>query len=196
MASGYVDAGDRWYYILHPRPAYVIVARGPQGKVNFMAASWVMPLSEEPPRIVAAFDKEAYTTELALASGAFTVNVLPIEERDFIYTAGTTSGREVDKTALLGARFEDTSVGAPRLAQPRPLGYIAARIHQALEDAAEDVYLVIADVVEAKADPELFNPRYGWELKKTRIAMHAAGRAFTANSGLYVARRLLQGGRG
>ena len=189
----YIRLGGRWYYLLHPRPVYIIAA-GDKARRNFMAASWVMPLSEEPPRIVAAFDKEAYTTELVRETGSFTVNVYTIEERDFIYTAGTTSGREVDKAALLGVEYGETSIGAPRITRPRPIGYIAARVYKMLGDVAEDVYLVVGDVVEAYADRSLFNERYGWELRKTRVAMHAAGRAFTTNSGVYVARKL--GGRG
>ena len=189
---GYRDAGRRWYYVLHPRPVYVLAAEA-GGRVNFMAASWVMPFSEEPPRIVAALDKEALTTRLIADSGVFTVNVYTVEERDFIYTAGTVSGREVDKAAALGVLFErDTVTGAPRIKQPRPIAVIEARLHRLAADLAEDVHLAVADVVAAYADEELFNPAYGWELRRTRIAMHAAGRAFTTNNGLYTARRLIQ----
>jgi flavin reductase (DIM6/NTAB) family NADH-FMN oxidoreductase RutF len=187
--EGYIDAGKKWYYVLHPRPVYVVAAEH-NGRANFMAASWIMPLSEEPARIVAALDKEAYTTELVLGAGVFTVNVLSAEHVDFIYGAGTMSGRKVDKIRVLGAELaRDTVTGAPRLAKPRPLGVIEARVYRSLGDVAEDVYLVVADVVAAYADAELFNPRYGWELKKVRVAMHSAGRAFTTNDGLYVAKK-------
>ena len=186
---GYIDAGDKWYYVLHPRPAYIVVSEH-NGKVDFMAASWVMPFSEDPARIVASLEKEAYTTTLIRGSGLFTVNVLGVENIDFIYGAGTTSGRRVDKLRLLGAEVaKDTVTGAPRLSQPKPIGVIEARVYRIVGDVAEDVDLVIADVVAAYADESLFNTRYGWELRKTRIAMHSAGRAFTTNSGLYVARR-------
>ena len=190
MAAGYARLGERWYYLLHPRPAYILAAEA-NGKANFMAASWVMPFSEDPPRIVAALEKDALTTELIRESRAFTINVYSIEDRDFVYTAGTTSGRRIDKVRELGVKLEPTSVGAPRIAEPRPLGWIAARLHRVLEDLADDVDLVVADVVEAWADERLFHPRYGWELKKTRILMHAAGRAFTTNNGLYIARNKL-----
>ncbi|BEP16660.1 flavin reductase family protein [Pyrofollis japonicus] len=187
--KGYIDAGKKWYYVLHPRPVYVVAAEH-NGRINFMAASWIMPLSEEPARIVAALDKEAYTTELVLGAGVFTVNVLSVEHVEFIYGAGTMSGRKVDKIRVLGAELaRDTVTGAPRLVKPRPLGVIEAQVHRSLEDVAEDVYLVVADVVAAYADAELFNPRYGWELKKVRVAMHSAGRAFTTNNGLYVAKK-------
>ncbi len=186
---GYIDAGTKWYYILHPRPVYIILAEH-AGSANFMAASWVMPFSEEPPRIVAALEKEAYTTELIKESAIFTVNVLGVEHIDFIYGAGTISGREVDKLSILGAEVSrDTITGAPRLTKPRPIGVVEAKIHRLLDELAGDVYLVVADVVAAYADESLFNTRYGWEIRKAKIAMHSAGRAFTTNNGLYVARR-------
>ena len=186
---GYIDAGKKWYYVLHPRPVYIILAEH-AGRVNFMAASWVMPFSEEPPRIVAALEKEAYTTELVKASDIFTVNVLGVEYVDFIYGAGTTSGREVDKLSVLGAEVSrDTVTGAPRLGRPQPIGVIEAKVYRLLDELAEDVYLVVADVVAAYAVESLFNTRYGWEIRRARIAMHSAGRAFTTNNGLYVARK-------
>jgi flavin reductase (DIM6/NTAB) family NADH-FMN oxidoreductase RutF len=187
--SGYVRVGDKWYYLLHPRPVYIIAAaRG--GRVNFMAASWVMPFSEEPPRIVTALEKESLTREYAVESGFFSVNVLSVEHVDFIYAAGTVSGRRVDKASMLGARFEfDPDTGVPWLAQPKPMGFIIARIHRLYTDLAEDVDLVVADVVSAYADPGLFNERFGWDLRRARVAMHAAGRGFTTAQQLFVARR-------
>ncbi|MCD6488355.1 MAG: flavin reductase [Desulfurococcales archaeon] len=46
------------YYVLHPRPVYLIVTRRKQGGYNVMAASWVMPVSEEPPLVALAISKE------------------------------------------------------------------------------------------------------------------------------------------
>ncbi len=188
-SGGYVRVGGRWYYLLHPRPAYVLAAAA-GGRVNFMAASWVMPFSEEPPRIVAALEKESLTAEYIRKSGVFTVNVLSVEHVDFIYSAGTMSGREVDKVSLLGAKFAfDTVTGAPRLVEPRPMGFLEVRVFRVYSDLAEDVDLVVGDVVAAYADPGLFNERFGWDLRRARVAMHAAGRGFTTASQLFVARR-------
>jgi flavin reductase (DIM6/NTAB) family NADH-FMN oxidoreductase RutF len=183
--------GDSWYYILHPRPAYIIVAES-NGKTNFMAASWVMPLSEEPPRIVAALDKESYTTRLVIDSGVFSVNVYTINERDFVYSAGTVSGKNIDKPAVLGVKIsKNPATGIPRIERPRPIGVIESRVYKIYSDVAEDVYLVVGDVVAAYADERLFNERFGWDLRNTKILLHAAGRGFTTNSSVYVARKLV-----
>ncbi len=189
MPEGYIDAGKRWYYILHPRPVYILVAEH-AGRVNFMAASWVSPFSEDPPRITVSLEKEALTTELIETSGLFTVNVYTADAVDFVYAAGTTSGRRVDKVRMLGARLaRDTRTGVPRIAEPRPVGVIEAKVFRVFRDLAEDVDLVVADVVAAYADEKVFNVNYGWILQRSRILMHAAGRAFTAPGQLIVARR-------
>ncbi len=186
--SGFIEVGSKWYYVLHPRPVYVLVAER-NGKVNFMAASWVMPFSEEPPRVVAALDKEALTTAYIKSSRCFTINVLDIGYKDFVYTAGTVSGRDVDKVSLLKASTtRDTATGAPRLTQPEPIGYLDVRVYRILEDLAEDVDLVVGDVVSSYARKDLFS-RYGWDLKKTKILLHSAGRAFTTQTGIFIAKK-------
>ncbi len=169
MPEGYVRLGEEnWYYVLHPRPVYVVAAAW-GGRVNFMAASWVMPFSEDPPRIVASLSKDSYTAELARRAGSFTVNVYAADAADFVYSAGTVSGRRVDKVRELGAEVSfDTATGAPRIVRPRPIGYVVARVHRVLEDLAEDVDLFVADVVEAYADERLFNESYGWVLQRAR----------------------------
>ncbi len=173
------------YRLLHPRPVYVIVAAH-GGRVNAMAASWVSPLSEEPERITVAFEKESYTYELVRASGEFTVNVVPASMLEAVWCLGTRSGRGRDKLAECGAAVEPSrSVEAPRL--QGAIGVIEARVYKVYEDVAEDVDLVVADIVDAYADPSLFNPRYGWQVTKAEILFHASGRAFTTPGRLLLA---------
>lgn len=189
IPQGYVNAEDSWYYILHPRPAYIIVAEA-DGRLNFMAASWVMPLSEEPPRIVAALEKESYTVSLILRSGAFSVNVYTIDERDFVYTAGTVSGRNVDKPVALKVRTtRNPATNIPRIEDPRPVGVIEAKTYKVYSDVADDVYLVVGDVVLAYADEKVFSKRFGWDLKSVKILMHNAGRVFTTSAYYYTAKK-------
>jgi flavin reductase (DIM6/NTAB) family NADH-FMN oxidoreductase RutF len=190
LVEGYARVPeDTWYYVLHPRPVYVIAA-GSKEKANFMAASWVSPFSEDPPRVIASLDKTSYTAELVKRYRVFTINVYHADAVDFVYGAGTVSGRRVDKAKLLGAELAfDTETGAPRIAKPRPLGVVEAKVFRILEDLAEDVDLVVADVVAAYADPNVFNQNYGWVLQKARILLHASGRGFTTATQLIVARR-------
>ncbi len=175
------------YRLLHPRPVYIIVAAHGD-RVNAMAASWVSPLSEEPERITVAFEKESYTYELVRATGEFTVNVVPASMLDVVWCLGTRSGRHRDKIRECGVELEPSS----RVKPPRvkgAIGVVEARVYRVYTDVAEDVDLVVADVVAAYADPSLFNPRYGWQISKAEVLMHASGRAFTTPGRLLVAKR-------
>ncbi len=181
----YMEVSEKRYRLLHPRPVYVIVAS--DGKRNAMAASWVSPLSEEPERVTLALEKDSFTYELIRETKEFTINVVGEEHAKLVWCVGTTSGRSVDKISKCSVELEDsTRVKAPHLRNA--LGYIEARIHRIIEDVADDVDLVIADVVAAYARSDLYNPRYGWVLTKAHILMHAAGRAFVLPGRLVILR--------
>jgi len=158
--------------------------------LGFMAASWVMPLSEDPPRVVAALGVESHTLSVIRECGCFSINVMGVGDRDFVYAAGVVSGRERrDKASLLGAEFSwDTVSGCPRLVRPRPLGVVEARVWRVVDDVAEDTCLVVGDVVAAYGLEGLFTGRW-WDLRRVRVLLHGAGRVFTTNSGVFYARR-------
>ncbi|RSN67157.1 flavin reductase family protein [Candidatus Korarchaeum cryptofilum] len=83
-----------FYLLLHPRPAYVIGSGRWGERVNFMAASWVSPVGEEPPSLIVALGKESLTLELIEIYGEFTVNVIPISLVEELYYVGSRSGRD------------------------------------------------------------------------------------------------------
>ncbi len=183
----YMEVSGKRYRLLHPRPVYVIVAGVSGGTVNAMAASWVSPFSEEPERIMLALEKDSYTRELIEKNGEFTVNVVEEEHMKLVWCVGTTSGRNVDKISECGVKLEDSRhVKAPHLSNA--LGYIEARVYRILTDAAEDVDLIIADVVAAYARSDIYNPRYGWVITKAPILMHVSGRAFVLPGRLVILR--------
>ncbi|MEM3740768.1 MAG: flavin reductase, partial [Candidatus Korarchaeum sp.] len=67
----------KFYLLLHPRPAYVVGSGKWGERVNFMAASWVSPVGEEPPSVMVALGTETLTLELIEKYGDFSVNVVP-----------------------------------------------------------------------------------------------------------------------
>jgi len=179
---------ENLYKLLHPRPVYIVAAGTPE-KHSFMAIAWLSPLSEDPPRLMAAFGKESFTYQLIKEYGVFSVNILDVKEYKFIFKAGTISGKDVDKEKLLGAKLVYTDMGIPRLEKPEPIAWISAKVFKVFDDVAEDVDLVVADVLAAYAKPKLFNEKYGWVLKEVRIPLHVSGRIFTTTSGFYMAGR-------
>jgi len=158
---------EKYYLLLHPRPAYIIGSGLVGEKVNFMAASWVTPVSEEPPRVAVAVDVESYTHELIEKYGEYTVNVLPVDKLNLVYRVGSTSGREVDKSQWFKYRRGE-KVGAPVILDS--LAYLECKVVDTHE--AEDVTLFIADVLLAKANMEYFSSQRGWDFKKVNIPLH------------------------
>jgi len=158
---------EKYYLLLHPRPAYIIGSGLVGEKVNFMAASWVTPVSEEPPRVAVAVDVESYTHELIEKYGEYTVNVLPVDKLNLVYRVGSTSGREVDKSQWFKYRRGE-KVGAPVILDS--LAYLECKVVDTHE--AEDVTLFIADVLLAKANTEYFSSQRGWDFKKVNIPLH------------------------
>ncbi len=64
---------------------------------NVMAAAWSMPVEFTPPRVAVVIDKSTFTHGLVMASGCFALNLPGRALADLTFTAGSTSGRAVDK---------------------------------------------------------------------------------------------------
>ncbi len=172
--NGYIEIDRDDYRVLHPRPAYLIVTRKHGGGYNVMAASWVMPVSEEPPIIAIAIDKSSYTHELIEETGEFTVNVVGEEHADIVYRAGTISGRETDKWAQLGLK----PAGPKEISTPGidgSYGFLECCVVERVD--AGECSLFIAEIKAIHVRGDLYT-KYGWDLRKARILMHASGRAF------------------
>jgi flavin reductase (DIM6/NTAB) family NADH-FMN oxidoreductase RutF len=162
-----------FYLLLHPRPAYVIGSGRWGERVNFMAASWVSPVGEEPPSLIVALGKESLTLELIEIYGEFTVNVIPISLVEELYYVGSRSGRDEDKSRVFKAERGE-KVSAPIVKDP--LGVLECKLMNEVE--LGDVKLVIGEVLSAKADERFFNERTGWNFKKISIPLHNWGRGF------------------
>lgn len=163
----------RFYLILHPRPAYVIGSGKLGEAVNFMAASWVTPIAEEPPLVGVAVDVESFTFELIEKYREFTVNVLPMSLVDKIYFVGSRSGRDVDKTGVLEA-VKGEKVSAP--VAKDAIGVLECKVVD--EVVAEDVKFFVGEVVSASADERFFSEKSGWLFKEIDLPLHNWGRGF------------------
>ena len=174
------------YKPLHPRPVYLIVSGRIGERLNVMAASWVMPVSEEPLRIAIAVERDAYTFDLIEEYGEFTVNVVDHRLMEKVWRAGTMSGRSRDKIREIGLELEDplkTRVPGVREA----LAIIECKVWSHVDSG--EVRLYVADVLSVRVKPEYYNERYGWDIRKANILMHLTGRAFTVPGKLLVVRR-------
>jgi flavin reductase (DIM6/NTAB) family NADH-FMN oxidoreductase RutF len=163
----------KFYLLLHPRPAYVIGSGKWGEKINFMAASWVTPVAEEPPTVGVAIDNETYTYELVSYYKEFTINILPINMVDKIYRVGRMSGREIDKTQILEAN-KGYSVSAPIVKDS--LGTIECKVIGEYE--TKDVTFYFGKVLHIQADKNYFDEKIGWRIEKKIIPLHNWGKGF------------------
>lgn len=175
---------SKWYNILHPRPAYIIIS-GNEEKTGIMAASWVSPIGEEPPRVALAIDKESYTYKVILEVKDFTINVVFVDQLDLIWKVGTTSGWDADKVRKYDIRLtKSNNVASPRLASAEAV--IESTLWKNIESG--DTALVIADVVDAYVlSKAMYDSRYGWKIPQSKIPLHASGKAFTVPGALLIA---------
>ena len=169
-----VENIEKYYYMLHPRPTILLLTLCPGDRPNIMPASWNTPVSEEPPILAVAVEREAYTHECLEHHGEATINIPGKEHLDLVYRLGTTSGRTVDKIKKFNLRLGKAKKVKPPIWLDA-IGVIEARVHSAVD--AGEVRLYLFQVLEAYTRRGLYT-RWGWDFTKTNILLHGAGRAF------------------
>lgn len=181
----YTSIGRENYYVLHPRPVYLIVSRSVDGKLNVMAAAWVTPLSDEPFTVAASIWKGSLTYQYITETREFTVNIPSEKHVNIVYKAGTISGRTANKLSLLGLRtVESKRIGTPGLEDM--LGFLECKVLNTLD--LGDVAVFIAEVLEVHVNGEVFT-KYGWDLSRAKVLLHHSGKGFTTPSRLILAER-------
>ncbi len=173
------------YYVLHPRPAYLIVSRSSSGRLNVMAASWVSPVSEEPPLIIVAIGRDSLTREYVLETREFTINIVGEEHINLTYRAGTISGRSVDKWKMLELVEEPSKhISVPGI--KGSYGFIECVLNKVVEAGECDLLFCEPKAIHVRED---LYTRYGWDLRKAKILLHVRGRVFTVPGKLLFAEK-------
>lgn len=177
MAAGFSDYPQRnWIYTLHPRPA-VIVVSGTWEDYSAMAASWITPISRDPPILGVAISPRRYTYEKIASTREFAVCVLPWDLVEKVNFLGWTTGREVrDKISAAGL----TKVPARRIKAPvigESLAVLEATLLSDI-DVGGDHRLVVGRVeaVYAKAGLNPLDP------SSYRIPLHIWRSSYTTPS--------------
>ncbi|OYT38618.1 MAG: flavin reductase [Desulfurococcales archaeon ex4484_58] len=175
----YVDIDPEDYHVLHPRPVYLIVSRKGD-RLNVMSASWVTPVSDDPPLVAVSIWRKSLTYEYIMESKEFTINVVNDSMVNIVYRAGTVSGREIDKFRELGLEvIPSKKIKTPGVKDV--LGFLECVLEKSVMVGESD--LLIARVVATHVDQNYYE-RYGWNLRKTSILLHAGGKAFVTTGRL------------
>ncbi len=126
------------------RPLWIVTAAaGPRR--GGLAATWVAQVSLDPrkPTVMVALAPHHHTTELVLASRAFALHLISIEQIDHVWRFGLGSGRTHDK--LAGVENTTAETGSPILADC--LAWLDCRTFTHYD--AGDRLLFWADVAQA-----------------------------------------------
>ena len=129
-----------------PSGLYVVGARSPDGRRNFMTLNWATQVSFDPKWIGIGVEDHAYTHELIAAGGVFTLNLVDRDDRAIVRKF--TKPVEVDEAArtMNGFAFADgTATGAPVLAQA--VAYLECEVRQAV--AIGNHTLFLGEIVNA-----------------------------------------------
>lgn len=181
----YKEVDPTEYYVFHPRPVYLIVVKKPGSGYNVMAASWVTPVSEEPPLVLVAVSREAYTNELIREAKEFTINVMGVEHVDTVFKAGTVSGKNLDKWGILGLKpLEPIRISTPGI--DGAYGVAECILENTVEAGESTLFIGRIQAVRVRED---IYTKYGWDLRKANILLHQSGRAFVLPGRMVFARK-------
>jgi len=171
-----IDVEDDFYKLLHPKLSLLIVSTDENGKPNVMTCSWSMPVSEVPPLIALAISRKAYTNELIRKTKEFTVNVPDMSMIKEIWTAGTRSGKRVNKIELLKLKLAKARrVKAPII--ENCIAHLECKLVNAVE--AGEITIFLGQVVAAYADKDSFKKGI-WDIDKVELPLHLGSKYFTA----------------
>ncbi|ABU82411.1 flavin reductase family protein [Ignicoccus hospitalis] len=159
----------KWYYLFHPRPAFVVGSGVPPSDGNFMTASWVTPVSTEPPTVGVAVEKDGCTQKLIEKYGHFTVSV--VEDPELLWYLGTVSCEEENKLERVGWRKGEK---VPSPVPEGAAGWAECEVLKSLD--VGDVVFYVGKVVNWKAERPF--GRWGWDLRQVKVPMQKAGKVF------------------
>ena len=181
---------EKSYLLLNHGPV-CLVSSAFRGRRNVMAASWVMPLDFDPPKVLAIIDGGSYTRELIEASGEFALSLPFRRLADKVLAAGSISGRDGDKFVRLGIEvFPADQIGAPLVSDCAAwleCKVIPEKNNQKRYD------LFVAEVLTAWADPAVFSEgRWHFPDVARRTIHYQAGGAFFETGEAFECKNMLE----
>ena len=166
------------YLLLNHGPVVLVGSAGGDCQ-NVMAASWVMPLDFDPPKVLLVVDRSSITRKLIELSGEFSLNIPCVSMAPQVLLAGSLSGRVGDKMVRCDLKlFEASCVAAPLVSGC--VAWLECRVVP--EPRNQEKYdLFIAEVLAAWCDPSIFSEgRWHFPDAGRRTLHYQAGGAFFA----------------
>ena len=124
-----------------------LVVSAHEGALNVATHGQVCTLSSNPPTMGISVQREHKTAELIRRSGAFSLNIPPVELLERVLFCGSRSGSDTEKAALF--TMAESAFGTPTLKEC-PVSLICA-LRQTIE--VGDSLFFVGEVTEVIADP-------------------------------------------
>lgn len=135
---------------LFPRPAVLISARGPDGQMGLMTASWIGMACSTPPMVAVGIRDTRFTHGLVESSREFVVNITTSRHEQVVEFCGAESSHSVDKFRALGLSHSPAeTVDAPIL-DDCPIN-LECQVRHMLPLGSHDLF--VAEIVRVQVDP-------------------------------------------
>lgn len=95
---------------LNPMPDLLVSCRGADGEVNALAVGYAGNCSYDPPMVMVGIVPSRHSYPMVKETGEFVVNLVPEHLREKYAYLGKVSGRDEDKLANAGMKFEQGKV--------------------------------------------------------------------------------------
>lgn len=140
-----------------------------------MAASWVTPVSTNPPIVAVSISPKRKTFEMVLKSGEFALNILDYRYVRQAFKAGQMSGRDVEdkfKEVEL-TPVDGLKINAPVIKEAEAV--LECEVWRVVETGDHSLFL--GRVLEAYSTEKF--KRGAWNLEKYNPMLHVGGDRFT-----------------
>jgi flavin reductase (DIM6/NTAB) family NADH-FMN oxidoreductase RutF len=121
-----------------PSGLYVLGARAGERR-NGMTINWVTQLSFDPKLVGVSVEREAFTHELVVDGGVFSVNLVAQEDRAIVRKFTKPVDVDLDAHTLNGFPFHDGATGAPILDQA--VAFVDCEVRQTVELGGHSLFL-------------------------------------------------------
>jgi flavin reductase (DIM6/NTAB) family NADH-FMN oxidoreductase RutF len=128
-----------------PSGLYVLGSTDGGERRNGMTINWATQVSFEPKLLAVAIEKEAYTHELVLAGGVFSLCLIDREDRAIVRRFTKPVEVDLEARTLNGFAYVDGATGAPILRQSA--AYLDCRVHQGVDVGGHTLFL--GEIVDA-----------------------------------------------
>jgi flavin reductase (DIM6/NTAB) family NADH-FMN oxidoreductase RutF len=153
-----------------------------KGKTSILSASWVMPVSHEPPLVALAVNPANFTYELIDGSEEFAVNIPTGDLVKQVKYCGSVSGREVDKFKATGLHpLQAAKVSAPLIEEC--VGHLECGVRDRV--VAGDHVMFIGEILAAAVEVGAFEGVWLVEKEEAKILHHLGGSTYFVPKGRF-----------